>query len=211
MGLERSRRRRGRHGRFRSTTPASRWAIWYWPPNNLLGQGKVFVLADTTPLHNEAIANSYPFVGRLLAYLAHRPSSPQTPWRQLLAIAALAGMLALLAGRPAGWQLMLTPAVMAVSLACCTSAGYWSGRVLPDGRAAGGPNRVAYIDASHLEAYSSDPSANHGMAGLMRALMRHGYLPLMAPDLTPERLERSGTADFDRACQSRFRPPSETP
>ncbi len=76
-----------------------------------LGQGRVFVLGDTSPLHNEMLANAYPFVGRLLGYLANRPSSPQALWRQLLGLAALLAMAALLALRPAAWQVMLTSTV----------------------------------------------------------------------------------------------------
>jgi hypothetical protein len=162
-----------------------------------LGAGRVFVLGDTTPLHNEMLPNSYPFVGRLLAYLAHRPSSPQAGWRQLLTLAALVAMVVLLTLRPAARQLMLTPAVMGVSLMCCTAAAYWSGRVLPDGRlsAPGRINNVACIDASHLEAFSgesSDLAMPFGIGELVRALMRQGYLPLLATDVTPERLQRCG-------------------
>ena len=126
------------------------------------GRGRVFVLGDTSPLQNEGLPNAFPFAGRLLSYLAHRPSSPQAPWRQLLALAALVAMLGLLAVRPAAWQMMLTPSVMAVSLGCVA-------RRPATGRAAccptaarsrsGSGNKVAYIDASHLEAYSSDSQA----------------------------------------------------
>jgi len=159
-----------------------------------MGSGRVVVLGGASPLQNEMLANAYPFVGRLLSYLANRPSNPQALWRQLLALAALVSMIALLALRPAAWQLMLTPSVMAVSLVCCTAAGYWSGCVLPDGRDRADDrfNNIAYIDASHLEAYSSDLWTNHGIAELAKTLMRHGYLPLLASDLTPERLERAG-------------------
>jgi hypothetical protein len=68
--------------------------------------------------------------------------------------------------------------------------------VLPDGRsiALGNVSNVAYIDASHLEACQSDSQTergvNRGIAEFMRTLMRQGYLPLLAPDLTRERLER---------------------
>jgi len=113
----------------------------------------------------------------------------------------------LVALRPAAWQVILASTALSLSLICCTAAGYWSGRVLPDGRAhasggfdnpdglaqaSGGFNNVAYIDASHLEAYSSDLWVSRGIAGLTRTLMRHGYLPLLAEDLTTERLERAG-------------------
>ncbi len=158
------------------------------------GQGRIFVLGGTSPLRNEMLPNAYPFVGRLLSYLAQKPSSPQAFWRQLLGLLALAAMAALVALRPAAWQIILTSAVLCVSLVCCTAAGYWSGRVLPDGRprASSSFNNIAYIDASHLEAYSSELGASHGIAGLMQTLMRHGYLPLLAPELTAEQLERAG-------------------
>ncbi len=158
------------------------------------GNGRIFVLGNTSPLRNEMLANAYPFVGRLFGYLAHRPSSPQLLWRQLLGLAAVLMLIALLAIRPAAWQVMSTSAVLAISLAGATAAGYWSGRVLPDGRsnASGGFNNVAYIDASHVDAYSGDLWNRHGIAGLSRTLMRQGYLPLLTSDLTRERLERAG-------------------
>ena len=158
------------------------------------GAGRIFVLGGTSPLRNEMLPNAYPFVGRLLSYLAHKPSSPQAFWRQLLGLLALVALAALVALRPAAWQVILTSAVLSVSLVCCTAAGYWSSQVLPDGRAHASHsfNNIAYIDASHLEAYSSDLWANHGIAGLMRTLMRQGYLPLLAPELTAEQLERAG-------------------
>ncbi|MCG2684437.1 MAG: hypothetical protein L6306_12595 [Planctomycetales bacterium] len=155
------------------------------------GRGRVVVLGGTAPLHNEMLASSYPFVGRLLGYLADRQSSPWVLWRQLCALAVLAAMVVLLACRLEAWQMILTPSVLAVALIWSTAAGYWSARVLPDGRRRS-LNNVAYVDASHLESYSSDTWADHGVAGLLRALMRHGYLPLMAPDLKADRLERCG-------------------
>jgi len=155
------------------------------------GRGRVVLLGDTAPLHNEMLAGSYPFVGRLLGYLADRQSSPGALWRQFLALAALAAMAALLASRPVAWQMILTPSVLAVSLIWCAATGYWSGRVLPDGRHRS-LNNVAYIDASHLESYGGNTWSDRGLAGLLRTLMRHGYLPLFAPDLETDRLKRSG-------------------
>ncbi|GAG02124.1 unnamed protein product, partial [marine sediment metagenome] len=145
----------------------------------------------TSPLRNEMLAQAYPFVGHLLSSLANKALSPQAPWRQVLGLLALLALAALLAIRPTAWQIILTATVMSASLVSCAAAAYGAGRVLPDGRAHA-LNNVAYIDASHLEAYSSDRWANHGIANLMQTLMRHGYLPLLASDLTAERLERAG-------------------
>jgi len=76
------------------------------------------------------------------------------------------------------------------------AAGHSSSRVLPDGRSIKSGGNVAYIDASHLEAYQTDSQiergVNRGIAEFERTLMRQGYLPLLAPDVRPERLERCG-------------------
>ena len=160
-----------------------------------LGRGRVFTLADASPLQNDSLPNAYPFVGRLFGYLANRTSCPQDVWRQLLGLFSLSALVALLAGRPAAWQTMLASTVLAVAILCCTTVAHWSGRVLPDGRehpADGMNNNIAYIDASHLEAYDSDPHAKHGLLNFLRTLMRQGYLPLFAYELAPERLERAG-------------------
>ncbi len=156
-----------------------------------LGRGRIVVLGDAASLHNEVGANSYPFTGRLLGYLAHRTGSPQAWWRQLLALLAMVGLIGLLSWRATAPQVAVTAAVLAVSLWCCLASSHWASRVLPDGRNRS-PNNLAYIDASHLEAYSSDTWDDFGLGGFARVLMRNGYLPLMLPELTRERLERAG-------------------
>ena len=68
------------------------------------GQGRVFVLGDTSPLQNDMLANAYPFVGRLLGTwpigrrVRRRSGGSCWPWRRWWR------WLALLAGRPAAWQ-----------------------------------------------------------------------------------------------------------
>ncbi len=176
-----------------------------------VGQGRVFVLGDTSPLQNDGLPAAYPFTGRLLAYLADRPSSPQAGWRQWLTLATLLTMLGLLAARPAAWQTMLTPTVLGVSLVCCVAAGHSIGAACCPTDVRSSPRgNIAYIDASHLDAYQSDSQiergVNHGIAEFERTLMRQGYLPLLAPDVTAGtagslrtvRLDRAGTASFPR-------------
>jgi hypothetical protein len=159
-------------------------------------KGCVFVLGDTKPLDNASLPGSFEFVGRLFSYLADRPSSPQAFWRQCCTLAGLLAMIGLLAGRPVAWQVMLTSATMAVSLVCCTAMGDAAGRILPDGRivTSAGAAGVACVDASHLEAYATDSrrrgTENLGISEFLRTLMRQGYLPLLAPDLSRQRLDR---------------------
>ena len=133
MGMERSGQRRGCQRHF-ILYAGERLGDLVLAAEQTVGRGRVFVLGDTSPLQNDGLPNAFPFAGRLLSYLANRPSSPQAAWRQWLTLAALLAMLGLMAVRPAAWQSMLTPTVMGVSLVCCMAASYWSSRVLPDGR-----------------------------------------------------------------------------
>lgn len=57
----------------------------------------------------------------------------------------------------------------------------------PDGR-----NRLAYIDAAHLGAYSDESNRPDGIFALQHALMREELLVLQLYDLTYERLSRAG-------------------
>jgi hypothetical protein len=164
------------------------------------GDGRIVVLGDTAPLTDDGNVLAYEFTGRLLGYLAGDGASPQAMWRQLLGLLAAASLVGVLAWRPSAWQVMLSSAALWLSLAVCMAITTSAGRVLPDGRAQS-PNNVAYIDASHLEAYSSNPRDecagvskiyDLGMGNFARTLMRNGYLPLLAPDLSPDRLERAG-------------------
>ncbi len=164
-----------------------------------IGRGTVVVLGDAASLHNDVLANSYPFVGRLLAYLANKSfyESPQDGWRQLLAVLAMAGLIGLLGWQATAWRIGLTAGVLGLAVICCTAASHQHTRVLPQLPFKGGdrsnqPNCLAYIDASHLEAYSSDLRNDFGTLRLARTLMRNGYLPLLLPELTPERLQRAG-------------------
>ena len=50
---------------------------------------------------------------------------------------------------------------------------------------------IIYVDGSHLEAMGKDPWGENGIGRFMRVLAHNGYLPLVAPDLAPERLNRA--------------------
>jgi hypothetical protein len=51
-----------------------------------------------------------------------------------------------------------------------------------------GPNNLAYIDDCHMSAFSHDPWKPEGIMGLLLTLMRNDFVPLMAPEITSERL-----------------------
>ena len=58
-----------------------------------LGAGRVLVLGDAFPLTNEGGVRGYGYTGRLLSYLAHGPTGPQSPWRQAATRAAGPGLV----------------------------------------------------------------------------------------------------------------------
>ncbi len=68
--------------------------------------------------------------------------------------------------------------------------------MLPDGRGYGPVNKLAYIDDSHIQAFSGEAIREDlregGLQGLTLTLMRAGYLTLMLPEFTPQRIERAG-------------------
>jgi len=159
-----------------------------------MGRGTVVVLGSAVPLTNDGTIRSYRFNGRLLGYLANESGNPQTPWRQALGLLALVALLAALAWRAAPARLAAAAMLLVVSAAVSATASLYATQVLPSGptptdEATASRAPIAYIDASHMAAYSDDDWAGDGIAGLSMALMRDGYLPLMLPRLTAQQLD----------------------
>ncbi|MCU0960418.1 MAG: hypothetical protein MUF48_09960 [Pirellulaceae bacterium] len=163
-----------------------------------LGEGRLIVLGDNTSLTNEGVVDGHALVQQLLAYLSHEDSG----WVQAVSGAAIGlGLLVLWLGL---WRLgspgaMVTCCVIfALALAVDRQVvGGAAGRI-PDGariksgdtRSAG--NRLAYIDASHLEPYSLQAWGFDALNGLALNLFRNGYLPLMLHEFSAARLNQAG-------------------
>lgn len=173
-----------------------------------VGRGTVLVMGTERPLTNEGIVFGHPLVSRLLDYVAHRGSSPNALWRQLVSLLVVLVWLlaAILLPQPShGGGLVL--AWLAATVVC-QLLPLPGEPAVPDGRrlASGAPDqvrRLAYLDASHLELYSHQDWVFDGINGLALNLMRNGYLPLSMPDWAPARLQ---TADMlvSIAPQRRF-------
>ena len=185
-----------------------------------VGDGTVLVVGDATAFRNEGLSNGYEFVGRLLGYLAGHRAGPQAGWRQALGLAGCLVLVGLVAWRLNPVPLAWTSLVLAFSLGFSTVVTMQESKVLPDGRPPEGrpasPNRLACIDASHLESYRGDPWIESGLAGvkpenvaeddsrwkrlgrdsgiggLELNLMRNGYLPIRIAELTDDQLQRAG-------------------
>ncbi|MHB0957035.1 MAG: DUF4350 domain-containing protein [Pirellulaceae bacterium] len=162
-----------------------------------VGAGRVIVLGDKTSLTNEGLVDGYCFVGHLLAYLAAPSAGPQLPWRQVMLALSVAALLGLLTYGLSASRLAAVCLVLAISLACCQSWNEERSRVVPDGaRVTSLPqsasrNCLAYIDATHLEAYAPHAWGFDALNGLVLNLQRNGYLSLMLQDSYDARLERA--------------------
>ena len=171
-----------------------------------LGHGTVVVVADDTCLSSVTNATSYPFTGRLLSYLARRPSSPQDWWRQTLGLLGCLGLMGLLLWRPGPNVLIVLAAALAVSVAAATGVSRHVARVVPGDPV--GAARVAYIDASHLESYNDEPWSNDGIDAAVMTLARNGFVPLVAAGTDDRASESGGAADLDRPGATVFGRPA---
>jgi hypothetical protein len=155
-----------------------------------LGKGRVVTFGDTSGLSNAIDVSSYQFTTRLFGYLAHRGAYVHAAWRQVFALLAGALLVALVCRRPGPWKTSLAAIGLTLSLAACTEGNHTRADLLPDGHLSK-PNNLAYLDASHIEGFSSESWRPDGIGGLALTLMRSGYLTLDLPKLTPQRLERA--------------------
>jgi hypothetical protein len=172
-------------------------ALSYAPGNRLgdlvlaaernFGQGRIVVLGDATCLSNDGIPFSYTFCGPLLASLADKAATPLAWWRQILAIAAAIAAAALLFRRFDPLSLAAAAAVLATAVIVCDRLNDVTMQILPTA-AKNGARPIIYVDGSHLEAMGKDPWRDDGIGRFTRVLAEAGYLPLLAPDLSPARL-----------------------
>jgi hypothetical protein len=156
-----------------------------------LWQGRIVVLGDMSCLNNERLTCSYEFAGRLFGYLAHGSSNTKAFWRQILVVAEMALLLALLASKLEAMQLAATSVVFAATALLCVMHSNSTSVLLP-GVGGKDVSNIAYIDTSHLEAFSSELWNDFGIAGFSRVLMRNGFLPLRLREWTADKLDRAG-------------------
>jgi hypothetical protein len=157
-------------------------------------KGTIAVIGDGFSLTNEGSVRGYEWTGRLLSYLVNRPANPQNPGRQLVSLLMVAGLFLGIYWLAVPPCLVWSTLVLSVSLGICGRYSLDAGRVVPDGRlietkAEAKPYGLAYIDGSHLEAYSDRHWGFEALNGLALNLMRNGFLVATLPEITPERLE----------------------
>jgi hypothetical protein len=153
------------------------------------GKGKVVVFGDTSGLSNGINIGCHDFNSRLFANLAQPGGAACHGAWQAFAIGRLSLLVMLLANRLRPPILGGVALLLSLGIVVGTTRSHSANQVLPQGgdREA---YRLAYIDASHLEAYSRESWRDDGVMGLCLTLIRHGYQTLMLPELTAERLSQ---------------------
>jgi hypothetical protein len=171
-------------------TPGERLGDLVLAAGQRLGSGSVVVLGDALCLADDRTPQSYLFTGRLLAALAGNAGGRLALWREAIGILALIGFVVMAAWRAEALGLAVAAVALAVAVAASSGASDATARLLPQGRPQSA-HPVACLDASHLEAFSADPASDDGLGEFMHTLAESGHLPLCAPDLSPERLNRA--------------------
>jgi hypothetical protein len=182
------------------TDPDRPGALSYSPGNHLgdlvlaaqqtVGRGTVVALGDAACLSNDGIPFSYTFTGPLLSVLAANHPTPVVWWRQFAGLSAAAAAVVLLFRRFGPLGLAAASVALALALVACGWLSNARAELLPWGdKTAARP--IIYVDGSHLEAMGKDPWGENGIGRLMRVLADNDYLPLVAPDLSPDRLKRA--------------------
>ena len=152
-----------------------------------LGKGRVITFGDTSSMLNTTLVHTHEFTARVLGYLAHDAWPAHAWWRQLPGILLAAGVVVILVRRVDVWSAGLVAIGLAGSLVVCIAASH-NGGVYPP-HSGDGKCRVAYIDATHVEAYWDYLWRPDDIAGLVLTLMRNNYLPFALPRFTADRLQ----------------------
>jgi hypothetical protein len=154
-----------------------------------IGRGKVVVFGDTSPLTNGIVIGAHGFVSALMGYVTG-PSCEPSGWRGVVGALAAAGTVVILLIRGPAWRTAAVGLAAAISLTACTAVTHRANGALPDGRLRT-PNNLAYIDTSHLEAFSQEALRDDGVMGLEYTLMRNGFLTLGLGDFRADALQRA--------------------
>ncbi|MGO9108557.1 MAG: hypothetical protein ACLP9L_04925 [Thermoguttaceae bacterium] len=182
------------------TDPERPESLSYTPGNHLgdlvlaaqqnVGRGTVVVLGAAACLSNDGIPFSYTFIGPLLSALAANHPAPLVWWRQLLGVMAAGAAIVLLFRRFEPLRVAAAGIALALAVIACSLLNNASAELLPAGtKTAAQP--IVYVDGSHLEAMGKDPWGENGIGRLMRVLADSNCLPLVAPDLSPDRLKQA--------------------
>jgi hypothetical protein len=173
-------------GRYGFSDPGDRTRAWMGSLGNLTydrgerfgdvvlvaaaqhGRGKVLVFGDTSSFMNYSLPSSYRFVGSVFRWLADKRVPAAQVWPAALLLIGLVVAFVL-----RKWSAPVYTAAAAATLCMALPAGSRVDVPIPK------TPMLAVVDVSHLAPLPPVPGPDHAVAGMNRALMRRGYLPLM--------------------------------
>jgi len=155
-----------------------------------VGEGRVVLFGDTSSISNGINIGANPFMARMLGYLANDMGGPQSAWRWPLALLLAVGLGGILIKRRSLSELALAIIALSVTATALTHDVNRKMALLPDA-ARMTNHKLAYVDTSHIGAFSTESWRNDGLMGLNLNLMRSDYLVLNMPAFSPERLQKA--------------------
>ncbi|MBN2182612.1 MAG: hypothetical protein JW715_11930 [Sedimentisphaerales bacterium] len=155
-----------------------------------LGKGRIIAFGDTSGLTNAINVSTYEFNSRLFGYLAGNKIHAHPAGRQFPGILFCVILAGILIWKPSGWKTIAAILCLSGSLIVSNKISQHACLIFPDGNYKT-PNNLAYVDASHLEAYSPESWRPDGVGGLILTLMRNDYLPFSLFELTTERIMKA--------------------
>lgn len=150
------------------------------------GKGRIIAFGDTSSLTNGINVSAYAFTSRLFGYLAGH-SNAHPVWRQLFGIIICILLIIFIFAKPSPSNVAMIILCLMISMTISYAITQRSGEIPPDGRYKS-PNNLAYVDSSHLEAYSGESWRADGIGGLMLTLMRNNYLALSLEEFSAKHI-----------------------
>lgn len=154
------------------------------------GKGRIIAFGDTSGFTNGINVSSYVFTSRLFGYLAGHRNNAHPVWRQFLGILFCIFLIIFIFIKYNPWNVTLVILCLAFSLTLSNFITQRTNEISPDGRYKS-PNNLAYVDSSHLEAYSGESWRTDGIGGLMLTLMRNNYLALSLEEFSAKQIARA--------------------
>lgn len=158
-----------------------------------LGKGRVIVFGDTSGITNGIVVSCHEFAARLLGYLVNKTGTGNFPvyLRGVIGFLLSAAVILVFFFFRKNEAIIILCVVLIVLLqGVCISISRQAAKIVPAGLKTTG-KKLAYIDSSHLNAFSSESWREDGTMGLALTLMRNGYLTLMLPEFDGQRLQEA--------------------
>lgn len=152
-----------------------------------VGKGKVIVFGDTSSISNGINIGCHPFAARLFSYLANKDRNSGLSWRFFVPFFLGFILVCFIVLGRDEWAICLCGSVFVLALFICVVINNNNYDIYPLSPGETGI-KIAYIDSSHNNAFSSESWRPDGTMGLSLTLFRSGYLNFTLSDFNKDKL-----------------------